>query len=120
MSQSAVTFGDVNVVCIDIERSLAFYRDALGLPEVERERAAVRLAIGDATLLLLPFATRSRQLGSYPQEATITFDVVVEDLEATVSRLEEAGGARFAKLDEGQGWAVGDPDGNVIEVIQRS
>ena len=112
-------FGDVNVVCVDVERSLAFYRDALGLDEVEREGVAVRLAVGSAYLLLLPFASRPRPSGAYPGEATISFDVVVDDLEATVSRLEEAGGARVVNLDDGQGWAVADPDGNVIEVIQR-
>ncbi len=118
MSQSAVRFGDVNIVCVDLGRSLAFYRDALGFPEVAREGAAVRLAVGGATLLLLPFATRPRRSGPYPEEATISFDVVVDELEATVSRLEDAGGARVTKLDEGKGWAVSDPDGNVIEVIE--
>ena len=120
MSHSAVTFGDVNVVCVDLARSLAFYRDALGLPEVERDGGAVRLAIGGATVLLLPYATRPRLAGAYPDQATISFDVVVGELEATVARLEDAGGERVAKLNEGQGWAVADPDGNVIEVIQQS
>jgi catechol 2,3-dioxygenase-like lactoylglutathione lyase family enzyme len=120
VSQPAVSFGDVNVVCVDLKRSLAFYRDALGLREVDRDGGAVRLGIGDATVLLLPFATRARPSDAYPEEATISFDVVVDDLEATVSQLEEAGGVRVTKLDEGWGWAVRDPDGNVIEVIQRA
>lgn len=117
---SDVGFGEVNVVCVDVERSLAFYRDALGLEEVEREGAAIRLSIGGAFLLLLPFAARPPPPGAYPDEATISFDVIVDGLEATVSQLEEAGGVRVADLDDGQGWAVADPDGNVIEVIQRS
>ena len=120
MSQSVVSFGDVNVVCVDLARSLGFYRDALGLAEVERDGTAVRLAVGGATLLLLPFATKPRRGGAYPDEATISFDVVVADLEATIARLEQAGGARVTELDGGSGWAVADPDGNVIEVIQRS
>lgn len=118
MSRPAVTLGDVNVVCVDLERSLAFYRDALGLGEVGREVSAVHLAVGGAALVLLPFASRTRASGAYAEEATISFDVVVDDLEATILRLEEAGGTRVAKLDEGQGWAVADPDGNVIEIIQ--
>ena len=120
MAQSSARLGDVNVMCVHLAQSVAFYRDALGLPEVEREGTAVRLAVGGATLLLLPVATRPRRAGAYPDEATISFDVVVDDLEATVTRLEEAGGVRVAKLDGGQGWAVADPDGNVIEVIQQA
>ena len=114
-----MAFGDVNVVCVDLERSLAFYRDALGLRQLGQDGGAVRLAIGGATLLLLPFAIRPRPASAYPEEATISFDVVVDDLEAIVSRLEEVGGTRVAMLDQDLGWAVRDPDGNVIEVIQH-
>ena len=115
----AVGFGEINVVCVDLTESLAFYRDALGLPELEREGSAVRLALGPVTLLLLPVAPATRDTRGYPEEATISFDVMVDDLEATVARLEAAGGRRLDEIDDGAGWAVADPDGNPIEVIRR-
>ena len=116
----AISFGEINVVCVDLAGSLAFYRDALGLPELEREGGAVRLALGPVTLLLAPVAVATRDTRAYPEEATITFDVVVPDLEAAVARLEAAGGQRLDEIDGGAGWAVRDPDGNVIEVIRRA
>jgi catechol 2,3-dioxygenase-like lactoylglutathione lyase family enzyme len=113
-----VEFGEINVVCRDVERSLGFYRDALGLQEVEREGDAVRLAIGGLHILLLPFAAEPNA-NAYLRNATIGFDVVVADA-ALVETLEAAGGRRVERLDGGEGWAVADPDGNVIEVLVRS
>ena len=114
-----VSFGEINVVCRDLGTSLAFYRDALGLIEVGREGGAVRLALGPVTLLLLPIAEAMRDTRAYPDEATISFDVIVDDLEATVARLEAGGGQRLDEIDDGAGWAVADPDGNPIEVLAR-
>ncbi len=112
--------GDINVVCTDVERSLAFYRDALGLREIEREGGAVRLGLRGGTVLLLPFATVPRRSADYPEEATIAFDVLVDDVATTVAQVERAGGSRVAELGAGLGWAVRDPDGNVIEIIERT
>lgn len=113
------SLGDINVFCTDIDRSVAFYRDALGLAEVEREGGAVRLSLGGLGLLLLPFARRARDSADYESEASISFDVIVDDVAATVGRLEDAGGIRLQELGSGLGWAVRDPDGNVIEVLRR-
>jgi len=118
-SVPTVAFGEINVICRDLDAALAFYRDALGLVEVEREGDAVRLALGPVTLLLLPVATAMRDPRAYPDEATISFDLVVDDVAGTVVLLEGAGGQRIDVIDEGAGWAVADPDGNVIEVIGR-
>ena len=112
-----VGFGEVNVMCVDLERSLGFYRDALGLAEVAREAGAVRLSLDPITVLLLPFAEATRAADRYGSEATISFDVVVDDVDATVAALEAAGGRRTGVIDDGAGWAVADPDGNIIEVI---
>ena len=114
-----VSFGEINIICRDLETTLAFYRDGLGLRELEQDGEAVRLDLGPVTLLLLPVAAAGRDTRAYPDEATISFDVVVEDLEATVAQLEAAGGQRLDEIDDGSGWAVADPDGNAIEVLRR-
>ena len=114
----ATDFGEINVICLDLEASLAYYRDALGLRDLGRENGAARLALGPVTLLLLPVAQAMRDTRDYAQEATISFDVTVDDVEATVARLEAAGGQRLDEID-GRGWAVADPDGNPIEVLGR-
>ncbi|MDJ0792421.1 MAG: VOC family protein [Acidimicrobiia bacterium] len=116
----SVRIGEINVMCRSIDSSLDFYRDALGLHEVGREGDAVRLSDGAAFVLLLPFAQDPAPDAPYESMVTISFDVLVDDVEATVRSLEAAGGLRAASLGEGEGWAVADPDGNVIEVLPHS
>lgn len=111
--------GEINVLCTDLERSLAFYRDALGLAETGREGGAVHLDAGPTSLLLLPFATVPRTAQEYGAEPTVSFDMLVEDADRTVDALVAAGGTRLDSLGGGRGWAVADPDGNVIEVLSR-
>ena len=112
-----VGFGEINVLCTDLERSLGFYRDALGLEELEREAGAVRLRLGPITVLLLPIAASTRKADRYGSESGISFDVVVPDVDAAIEALEAAGGQRIDVIDDGAGWAVADPDGTIIEVI---
>ena len=119
MPDTPVGFGQLHVICRDLEASVAFYRDALGLPEVARDQTAVRLQLGPVTLLLRPLAGAMRDTRAYLDEATVSFDVMVDDLGATVARLEAAGGYRLDEIDGRAGWAVADPDGNPIEVIAR-
>lgn len=113
----ATGFGEINVMSTDLDSALRFYRDTLGLPELEREAGAVRLGLGPITLLVLPFAESASDADGYPGRATISFDVVVEDVDAMVDALEAVGGRRIDVIDDGAGWAVADPDGNIIEVI---
>ena len=110
-------FGEINILCTDLESSLAFYGDGLGLQEIERESAAVRLRMGPITLLLMPFARHPRTVTDYESEATISFDAIVDDVDGVVKRLESLGGRKVASINGGAGWAVADPDGNIIEVI---
>ena len=86
-------------------------------PDVEREAGAVRLRLGPITALLLPIAASTRKADRYGSESGISFDVVVPDVDAAVEALEAAGGQRIDVIDDGAGWAVADPDGNIIEVI---
>ena len=111
-------FGEINILCTEIDASLAFYGEGLGLEEIERESAAVRLRFGPITLLLMPYARNPRTVTDYEREATISFDAIVDDVEAAVARLEGLGGRRVVAINGDEGWAVADPDGNIIEVIR--
>lgn len=111
----------------DLERSLAFYRDTLGLP-VEfldeyraGQRPFVSLRVGEQLIDLVPDATYFAP----PQSGFVHFCLRVEGrLEDVLAQLEQCGvpllehapvrrmGAR------GWGWAayVEDPDGYVVEL----
>jgi catechol 2,3-dioxygenase-like lactoylglutathione lyase family enzyme len=112
----AARIGEINVMCTDLDAALAFYRDAMGLAEVEREGDAVRLDLGAIDLLLLPFA--QEVLKPSARTAGIGFDIIVDDIDV-VDDLVGAGGTRVEPLEEGAGWVVADPDGNLIEIIEE-
>jgi catechol 2,3-dioxygenase-like lactoylglutathione lyase family enzyme len=116
---ASTRIGEINVLCCDLDAALGFYRGALGLHEDGREGDAVRLTDGSSFVLLLPFADEPAPEAPYEQTATISFDVEVSDVARTVAALLDAGGRRVAPLGDGDGWAVADPDGNVVEVLER-
>jgi diaminopimelate decarboxylase len=139
----------VSVTCASIERSLAFYRDGLGLTVRERgletdERigavvgllgARLRfadLALGDGGLLeLLEYESPAgRALRPRPNDAGAAHvALAVDDLDGALRRLQRLGfPSRSAPvtLDDHDGtWKdvriayVDDPDGFVVELIER-
>jgi diaminopimelate decarboxylase len=140
----------ISVTCTSIERSLAFYRDGLGLAVVERgietdERIAeviglpgarVRfadLALGDDRLIELleyeePIGRALRLNPNDPGAGHVA--LVVDDVDDALRRLSDHGfpsRSPSVLLDDHDGrWKdarivyVDDPDGFVIELIQRS
>lgn len=123
----------VGIVPSDLGASLAFYRDALGLP-YEGTRPALEgrslhlFAVGDAVLKLLetgdtPSARAPR--GAFADATGIRWITVdVDDLDAVVARCEAAGARTqlpLTALRPGLRLAiVEDPDGNAIELVERS
>jgi diaminopimelate decarboxylase len=148
-STAVLAVDHISVTCASLERSLSFYRDALGLTVLERgaetdERigellglpgARLRfadLALGDGRLVeLLEYeAPAGRALRPQPNDAGAGHvALAVDDLDAALRRLRDHGfPSRSAPvlLDDHEGrWKdvriayVDDPDGFVIELIQR-
>ncbi|TMD59125.1 MAG: VOC family protein [Chloroflexi bacterium] len=105
----------------DLEASIAFYRDVLGVPLVRDDHdphwAEAHLPGG------LRFALHRAHEGAVPQTpGTITIDFAVEDIELAARRLREAG----ATVDEitREAWGAAattyDPDGYRISLYQAS
>ncbi len=138
----------VSVTVADLERSLAFYRDLLGIPVhgtgveesasvtavVGVDRARFRYAdldLGHGHILellqyLTPKGTPRRSNVYDPGSSHIAF--LVDDLGAMLRHLESAGvRARSdpVDLDEPAWWAgarvvyLTDPDGATVELVQR-
>ncbi len=110
--------GEVNVICTQLDRSLAFYQDALGYQFIEKEDGAVRLALGDRFLLLLPVASAPAIESPYCDRAEITFDLRTSDLATAVSHLLACNVEFERPWNSSEGYAViKDPDGLRIEVV---
>ena len=105
----------------DLEASIAFYRDVLGVPLVRDDHdphwAEAHLPGG------LRFALHRAHEGAVPQTpGTITIDFAVEDIELATRRLREAGATvdEIAREAWGAAATTYDPDGYRISLYQAS
>lgn len=112
----------ISVVVADTARALAFYRDLLGIPEILRPDLGYPgawLAIGAQQIHLLelpnpdPVAGRPHHVG---RDRHTAFHV--DDVEALVLRLNEAGVAYTRSRSGRLALFCRDPDGNGIELIE--
>ena len=131
------------IVVREMDRSVAFYRDALGMEDVDtRERnggpierlvgytpchlKAVDMAVGDGSVLELlqyvepPPAGRATEERSALGASHVAFDVV--DISGTYERLVRNGARKLnppIEVADGK-WVcyLQDPDGNWIELIE--
>ena len=110
-------FGEINIVCTDRGRSLAFYRDVLGLEVAGEEGTAIHMRGFGLSFLLLPEAKAVSPPSEYGARATLSFDLVVDDLAEASAYFQ-----RHAVLCEHPGdpgfFVVRDPDGLAIEIVQ--
>jgi Predicted enzyme related to lactoylglutathione lyase len=123
-------YGHVAIKVTDLDRSLAFYRDRLGFPEMLRLTNAdgstwlVYLRITDDHYLeIFPGAENDRAPG-WNANGVNHICFTIDDLDATVARIEAAGIALTSPVKPGldgnrQAW-IEDPDGNRIELMEMA
>lgn len=118
--------GEINLYVSDIPRAVDFYVKALGMKRVadpvfgEPDASWDKVGSGELTLTLFKAqsAERAVEPGARPG---MTADLIVDDLDAALRRLAEAG----AKVGPVRAWKMGrvmnvmDPDGNSWELISR-
>ena len=118
----------VRYIVDDVDAAIGFYCGQLGFTEVMHPAPAFAILSKDELRLLLSAPNREggggRPLsdGSTPQPGGWNrFTLQVDDLEAEISRLEEAGVHLRSQLIEGIGGRqvlVADPSGNLVELFQ--
>jgi len=113
--------GAVSLVVSDLDRSIAFYTNALGFEVLEREQGSARLGLGGRELVLLNESPGARR----PARATGLYHFAVlfpsrPDLAAALARLATAGVHLHGASDHGVSEALylADPDGNGIELYR--
>lgn len=123
MSEMTPLAKDLAVVFVyvkDIERSVAFYRDVLGIPLERDEHDADwyehRFPSG------VRFGMHIAHEGAMPQPpGSVVVDFAIDDVEAALARLERAGVAVRSVMRESWGTTVevADPDGHRIQLYAK-
>jgi catechol 2,3-dioxygenase-like lactoylglutathione lyase family enzyme len=131
LAKSAV---DLGIVISDSERSLAFYRDLLGLEHVADTPMPVagggtmhRINCGDTLLKLVKLDENPAGDGSGGLGAATGFrylTLIVANLDEIMAQCEEAGVTVVVPITEVRaGVTIGmveDPDGNIVEFVRYS
>lgn len=124
-------FNHVNLVVADVERSVAFYRDGLGL-KIENTTAEIIFmttpGVGDSIALQLAggpldvASGRHRKPGDSGGVDHLGFDVTAADLEAVATAATATGGTELMRVTGENGRPtifVTDPDGYVLQLTAR-
>lgn len=124
----------VGIRVTDLERSLRFYTELMGLKEEKRGKPHPELNAGTWVLLKDEKSGQRLELNWYPQDSRYNVPYIpgegldhigfeVDDVEETFQMLVE-GGAEPTDLtpDKTYGWItfLKDPDGNWIEIFQMT
>ena len=116
----------VVIVVEDLDRSLAFYVDVLGLPLGHRSGPYAQLSTGTTRVALYERAAMSEALGlplrpTPPDAAGFELGFKVDDVDAVVAELEAAGVPIVTPPTDrpwGQRTAYArDPDGHLLELV---
>ena len=116
------TFNHVNFNVLDLERSLDFYRDALGLTPVREKEAKdgsfrlVYLGDGVSPFTLEPTWPRDRTEPYDLGEGEFHLAFAVPDMDAAHQKHQEMGCICFENPDMGI-YFIEDPDGYWLEII---
>jgi lactoylglutathione lyase len=122
-----VRLADVRLLVDDVERSLAFYRDVVGLPVKLRipEGTYVEFETGEATLAIYRRDLMSAIAGSGggPGRDQVAVILRVDDVDAEYERLRGAGATFVTEPHDQEAWGLRvahlrDPDGNLLELYR--
>ncbi len=102
--------GHVGIRTGDLERSIRFYRETLGLKHVVKTRFFNAFEVGDVHFCLMPGKPRK----------TVAFDFATDDVDALHDRLARAGVTctkpRDDRMSGHRAFSFVDPDGHAITV----
>ena len=112
--------GNVILAVKDIDKSLEFYHDVIGLPIKNQRRAWVDLGTTGALLSLHPASLTAEHVGSSIDNG-ITIGFLVGDVKSAVEELKSKGieiHRDIVERDAGKNAIVLDPDGYLVSLFE--
>jgi len=112
--------GNVILAVSDIDKSLAFYHEVIGLPIRNQRRSWVDLGTSGALLSLHPASLTAEHVGSSIDNG-ITIGFLVGDVQSAVDELKEKGvkiHRDIVEKDAGKNAVISDPDGYLISLFE--
>ncbi|MFQ5476164.1 MAG: VOC family protein [Nitrosopumilus sp.] len=112
--------GNVILAVSDIDKSLAFYHEVIGLPIKNQRRSWVDLGTSGALLSLHPASLTAEHVGSSIDNG-ITIGFLVGDVQSAIDELKEKGvkiHRDIVEKDAGKNAVIMDPDGYLISLFE--
>ena len=112
--------GNVILAVKDIDKSLQFYHEIIGLPIRNQRRSWVDLGTSGALLSLHPASLTAKHIGD-SIDSGITIGFLVGDVQSAVDELKEKGVAihrDIVEKDAGKNAIILDPDGYLISLFE--
>ena len=112
--------GNVILAVSDIDKSLQFYHETIGLPIRNQRRSWVDLGTSGALLSLHPASLTAEHVGSSIDNG-ITIGFLVGDVQSAVDELKEKGvkiHRDIIEKDAGKNAVIMDPDGYLISLFE--
>ena len=112
--------GNVILAVQDIDKSLAFYHELIGLPIKNQRRSWVDLGTSGALLSLHPASLTAEHIGSSIENG-ITIGFLVGDVKSAVEELREKGVKIYRDIverDAGKNAVIQDPDGYLVSLFE--
>jgi len=112
--------GNVILAVKDLDKSVAFYHDIIGLPIKNQRRSWVDLGTSGALLSLHPASLTAEHIGSSIENG-ITIGFLVGDVNSAVDELRGKGVKIYREIVEreaGKNAVVLDPDGYLISLFE--
>lgn len=114
--------GNVILAVKDLDKSIAFYHDLIGLPIKNQRRTWVDLGTSGALLSLHPASLTAEHIGSSIENG-ITIGFLVGDVKSAVDELRKKGVKIYREIverDAGKNAVVLDPDGYLVSLFEPS
>jgi len=112
--------GNVILAVKDLDKSVAFYHDIIGLPIKNQRRSWVDLGTSGALLSLHPASLTAEHIGSSIENG-ITIGFLVGDVSSAVDEMRGKGVKIYREIVEreaGKNAVVLDPDGYLISLFE--
>ena len=112
--------GNVILAVKDIDKSIQFYHEIIGLPIKNQRRSWVDLGTSGALLSLHPASLTAQHIGSSIENG-ITIGFLVGDVQSAVNELREKGVTihrDIVEKDAGKNAVVLDPDDYLISLFE--